>query len=147
MSKFIYRFDSILSTKEKIEEDRKNKLGISMQKLVAEQNQLSKLCCKKDDLIGDLQEKMQQTIQIKELRNISYNLNIMQDIIEKQVEVVEQSEIETEERRKDLIEASKQRKVFEKLKEKDYEEYKYDELKKEYISTDEIVSFKAASSR
>lgn len=145
MGKFTFRFDTILTTKEKIEDDRKNKLGISMQKLLAEQTKLDKLCCKKDDLVYSLEEKMQDTtIKVRELRNFSHNLNVMQNIIDKQTQVVEQSEIETENRRKDLIEASKQKKVFEKLKEKDFEEYKYNELRKEYALTDEIVCFKAA---
>lgn len=145
MGKFIFRFDSILTAKEKIEDDKKNKLGISMQKLASEQSKLDNLCCKKDDLIDNLKEKMKETIKVRELRNFSNNLNIMQGIIDKQLERVEESEQEAEDRRRDLIEASKQRKVFEKLKEKDYEEFKYKELKKEYALTDELVSFKVAS--
>ncbi len=145
MGKFIFRFDTILTTKEKIEDDRKNKLGISMQKLASEQNQLEKLSHKKNNLINNLEESLQKTVEVSELRNLSYNLDMIQDIIDKQTQVVEQLELETENRRKDLIEASKQKKVFEKLKEKDYEEYKYNQLKKEYALTDQIVCYKAAS--
>lgn len=145
MGKFTFRFDTILTTKEKIEDDRKNKLGISMQKLASEQNQLEKLSHKKNNLINNLEESLQKTVEVSELRNLSYNLDMIQDIIDKQTQVVEQLELETENRRKDLIEASKQKKVFEKLKEKDYEEYKYNQLKKEYALTDEIVCYKAAS--
>ncbi|HZX20831.1 MAG TPA: flagellar export protein FliJ [Clostridia bacterium] len=145
MEKFIFRFNTVLNVKEKIEDDRKNKLGVSMRKLAVEQNKLNKLFYKKDDLVHNLEEKMQNTIKIEELRNLSYNLDMMQNIISKQIGVVEQSELETENRRKDLIEASKQKKVFEKLKEKDYEEHKYNRLKEEYALTDEIVCYKAAS--
>lgn len=145
MGKFTFRFDTILTTKEKIEDDRKNKLGISMQKLASEQNQLEKLSHKKNNLINNLEESLQKTVEVSELRNLSYNLDMIQDIIDKQTQVVEQLELETENRRKDLIEASKQKKVFEKLKEKDYEEYKYNQLKKEYALTDQIVCYKAAS--
>ena len=145
MEKFIFRFNTVLNVKEKIEDDRKNKLGISMQKLAVEQNRLDKLSFKKDDLIDSLNERMQNTIKIEELRNFSYNLDMMQGIIDKQAETVEQSELEAENRRKDLIEASKQKKVFEKLKEKDYEKHRYEQLKKEHALTDEIVSYKTAS--
>ena len=109
MGKFIFRFDTILTTKEKIEDDRKNKLGISMQKLASEQNQLEKLSHKKNNLINNLEESLQKTVEVSELRNLSYNLDMIQDIIDKQTQVVEQLELETENRRKDLIEASKQK--------------------------------------
>jgi len=145
MEKFIFRFDTVLNTKEKIEEDRKNKFGISMQKLVTEQEYLQRLFQKKNDMVNQLQEKSNKIVKISELRSISNNLDIMQNIIDKQLNVVEQSEIETENRRKQLLEASKQKKVFEKLKEKDYEEHKYNQLKKEDALTDEIVSYKAVS--
>ncbi|QUH20838.1 flagellar export protein FliJ [Alkaliphilus sp. B6464] len=143
MEKFIFRFDTILNTKEKIEEDRKNKLGISMKKLVTEQEHLQRLFQRKNDMIIQWQEKSNKIVKISELRSISNNLDIMQNIIDKQLNVVEQSEFETENRRKQLLEASKQKKVFEKLKEKDYEEHKYNQLKKEDALTDEIVSYKA----
>lgn len=143
MEKFIFRFDTILSTKEKIEDDRKNKLGISMQKLAVEQRHLETLFQKKSDLINNWKEKTQKTVKVSELRNLSQNLDLMQSIIDKQSMVVEQSELEAENRRKDLLEASKQKKVFEKLKEKDYEEHKYNQLKKEDALTDEIVCYKA----
>ncbi len=145
MGKFTFRFDTILTTKEKIEDDRKNKLGISMQKLASEQNQLEKLSHKKNNLINNLEESLQKIVEVSELRNLSYNLDMIQNIIDKQTQIVEQLELETENKRKDLIEASKQKKIFEKLREKDYEEYKYTELKKEYTLTDEIVCYKAAS--
>lgn len=145
MGKFIFRFDTILGVKEKIEDDKKNKLGISMQKLVAEQNKLDKLCYKKEDLIHNLEVKMQNTIKVEELRNLSYNLDMMQNIINKQEEVVEQSELETENKRKDLVEASKQKRIFEKLKEKDYGRHKYNQLKQEHALTDEIVCYRTAS--
>lgn len=145
MGKFVFRFDTILGVKEKIEDDKKNKLGISIQRLVAEQNKLDKLCYKKDDLVHNLEEKMQNTIKVKELRNLSYSLDMMQNIINKQEEVVEQSELETENKRRDLVEASKQKKIFEKLKEKDYGKHKYNQLRREYALTDEIVCYKTAS--
>ncbi len=143
MGNFTFRFDTILNTKEKIEDEKKNKLGISMQKLAAEQNELDKLCDKKEDLINNWNEKTKETVKVSVLRNLSHNLDLMQNIIDKQSDIVEQTEIEAEDRRKDLIEASKEKKVFEKLKEKDYEEHKYNELKKEHALTDEIVCYRA----
>jgi len=145
VERFVFRFDTILNTKEKIENDRKNKFGISMKKLVTEQEHLQNLFRKKNSIINQFSEKTQKIVKVNELRNLSNNLSIMQKIIDKQLNAVEQSKFEAENTRKELLEASKQKKIFEKLKEKDYEEYKSSQLKKEYILADEIVSYKVAT--
>ncbi len=145
MEKFVFRFNTILNTKEKIEDDRKNKLGISMKKLAQEKENLQTLSNKKNDMINQWQKKSNNVIKISELRNLSNSLELMEVFIDKQSKIVEESEIEAKNKRKELIDASKEKKVFEKLKEKDYEEYKYIQLKKEHAVTDELVSYKAAS--
>ena len=145
MEKFVFRFNTILNTKEKIEDDRKNKLGISMKKLAQEKENLQALSNKKNDMINQWQKKSNNVIKISELRNLSNSLELMEVFIDKQSKIVEESEIEAKNKRKELIDASKEKKVFEKLKEKDYEEYKYIQLKKEHAVTDELVSYKAAS--
>jgi len=145
VERFVFRFDTILNTKEKIEDDRKNKLGISMKRLVTEQDQLQRMLHKKNNMINQFKEKTNKVVKISELRNLSNNLSTMKNIIDNQLYVVEQSKFEAEHKRKELLEASKQKKVFEKLKEKDYEEHKYNQLKKEYTLTDEIVSYKVAN--
>ena len=115
-----------------------------MQRLVAEQNQLEVLFYKKNTLISKWEKRLQKTVKISELRNLSYNLGMIQNIIDKQIKVVKQLELETEDKREDLLEATKQRKIFEKLKEKDFERYKHTELKKEHVLIDEIVCYKTA---
>jgi len=145
VERFIFRFDTILNTKEKIEDDRKNKLGISMKRLATEQEQLQKMFQKRSSIVSQFKEKTQKAVKISELRNLSNNLDILKNIINKQLSVVEQSKFDAENKRKELFEASKQKKIFEKLKEKDYEDHKYSQLKKEYILIDEIVSYKAAN--
>lgn len=145
MDKFNFRFDTILSTKEKIEDDKKNKLGISMKKLAIQREHLDKLFQKKNDIIVQIDHKSQNKVKIRELRNLYTNLDRIQTIINNQTNVVMEQESETQNRRKDLLEASKQKKVFEKLKEKDFEEFKYSQLKNEIALTDEIISYKAAN--
>lgn len=145
MDRFIFRFGTILNTKEKIEDDRKNKLGISMKKLAAEQAHLENLLQKKRNIVNEFREKTEKIVTVNELRSISNNLSMIQNIIDKQLNSVEQSKYETENKRKELLEASKEKKIFEKLREKDYEDYKYSQMKKEYILADEIISYKAAN--
>jgi len=134
-----------LNTKEKIEDDRKNKLGLSMKKLAQEKEELKALADKRNNLIEQWQTKSSDIVKISDLRALSNNLELMQNFIDKQNKVVELSEMDAFNKRKELIEASKEKKVFQKLREKDFEEYKYIELKKEYELVDELVSYKASN--
>ncbi|ABW19027.1 flagellar export protein FliJ [Alkaliphilus oremlandii] len=145
MGKFVFRFNTILNTKEKIEDDRKNKLGLSMKKLAQEKEELKALADKRNNLIEQWQTKSSDIVKISDLRALSNNLELMQNFIDKQNKVVELSEMDAFNKRKELIEASKEKKVFQKLREKDFEEYKYIELKKEYELVDELVSYKASN--
>lgn len=145
MDKFSFRFDTILSTKQKMEDDKKNKLGISIKKLASEKAHLENLFQKKNDIANQIDQKFQSKIKIKELRTLHNNLYRMQDLIDKQLDVVGQHESETQNKRKELLEASKGKKVFEKLKEKDFEEFKYNQFKSEIALTDEIISYKIAN--
>lgn len=145
MGKFVFRFNTILNTKEKIEDDRKNKLGLSMKKLAQEKEELKALADKRNTLIEQWQTKSSDIVKISDLRALSNNLELMQNFIDKQNKVVELSEMDAFNKRKELIEASKEKKVFQKLREKDFEEYKYIELKKEYELVDELVSYKASN--
>lgn len=145
MDKFIFRFNTILHNKERIEDDRKNKLGISMRKLVTEQQNLENLFNKKENIMGQIKNKTKETVKVSELRRLANNMEIMKNIIDKQQHVVDQSKLDTENKRINLLEASKQKKVFEKLKEKDFEEHKYLQLKKEDAIVDQFVSYKAAN--
>ena len=145
MGKFVFRFNTILNTKEKIEDDRKNKLGLSMKKLAQEKEELKALADKRNNLIEQWQTKSSDIVKISDLRALSNNLELMQNFIDKQNKVVELSEMDAFNKRKELIEASKEKKVFQKLREKDFEEYKYIELKKEYELVDDLVSYKASN--
>ena len=145
MGKFVFRFNTILNTKEKIEDDRKNKLGLSMKKLAQEKEELKALAEKRNNLIEQWQTKSSDIVKISDLRALSNNLELMQNFIDKQNKVVELSEMDAFNKRKELIEASKEKKVFQKLREKDFEEYKYIELKKEYELVDDLVSYKASN--
>ena len=116
-----------------------------MKKLAQEKEELKALADKRNTLIEQWQTKSSDIVKISDLRALSNNLELMQNFIDKQNKVVELSEMDAFNKRKELIEASKEKKVFQKLREKDFEEYKYIELKKEYELVDELVSYKASN--
>ena len=89
-----------------------------------------------------MKEKGKNGITPQEL--ITYN-NYMERLkrsIEIQKVVIEKAKKAVEQARLELVEAAKQRKMFETLKEKQMEEYWDEYYKKEQAQLDEIVSYK-----
>ena len=74
------------------------------------------------------------------VENVKYNINIQKLIIHQQ-------ELKVEEAREKLDEAMKERKTFEKLKEKAFEEFKLEIEAQERKEVDELVSFRFGSAK
>ncbi len=62
--------------------------------------------------------------------------------IEEQAIKVKRANAEVEKKREELVEATKEKKKFEKLKENQHENYIIEEKRSEQRVTDEIVSYK-----
>jgi len=72
-------------------------------------------------------------------------INDLNDRIKRQQQKVQETEVELEKAKAEMIEAVKEKKIFEKLKENEYERYTYELKKQEEKLNDTIVSYKAAT--
>ena len=88
-----------------------------------------------------------QVIQIKDFKDSATTLEMINDLIKNQEKAVEKCEVKLNEHRHELIEAKKERKIFEKIKEKDFEEFKIQQNKIEMALIDQIVTYKSTISR
>lgn len=144
-NQFTFRFESILNVKEKMEEDKKNKLGLATKKMEEERQNLYQLMQKKENIIKDMQEKTKSVLKIKELQNASYKMQLVQNLIDVQVKVLEDCKEQTNKCRNELIEAKKQKKIFCKLKENDFEHFQYLVKKDEEKFIDQLVTYKTVN--
>lgn len=141
MAKFIFRLDSYLGLKEKLEEQKKNEYGKAMSKLDEEEMFLFDLNQKLGGLYLDLKMEMKNHIDSNEIKNYNEYISLTKKEIRQQEKVIEDTKLLVEQIRLELVEAVKDRKILDKLKEKDYMEYRKEELLAEQKVTDEIVSY------
>lgn len=142
MAKFIFKMESILSVKEKLEEQAKAEYSIEIIKLRQEEEKLEELENRKNAYQTRLYEAVMDTLNISEIKiledsveNIKYNIKFQLIVIANQQKNVDRA-------REKLDNAMKERKTYEKLREKAFEEFKEQINAEEQKEINELVSFK-----
>lgn len=142
MAKFNFKFQSILSLKEKFEEKAKVEYGIEMSKLEDEKKILFSLNTAIDNSINKMKELNSEKISITELNEYNnYILGIKTRIIT-QRNKIERQELKVIEKQKKLALAMRERKSFEKMRVHAFEVYQKEEKIMEQKQIDELISFK-----
>ena len=145
MAKFIFKMESILSVKTKLEDQAKAEYGIETMKLREEEHKLTLLENRKSGFEQQLFEAVSDRLVILSIKrledsveNLKYNIKLQIIVIRKQEERVAQA-------RAKLDNAMKERKIYEKLKEKAFEEFKAEVNAQEQKEIDQLVSFRLRS--
>ena len=139
MGRFRFSMQNILQMKEKLDAQANARLLQEQEKLEILQNRLRA----NDELLkGELQE----SLTIVKIKKIKQDSEILETYIELQNNVIVRCEAEVEQARKKLTEAMKERKIFEKLREKAWEKFQKEELQKEQKEVDELVSYTYSNS-
>lgn len=142
MAKFIFNMQGLLNIKEKLEEQTKTEYGKALSKLEQEKNILLNLENEKQQNILNFKQSIDKGVKPNYINSINQYIHILDTKIQHQIENINNEKKVVEEKRLALLEAMKQRKVFETLKEKAKENYFKEELKNEQKIIDEIVSYK-----
>ena len=142
MARFIFSMQNILNMKEKLEEQAKNNFAQanrSLQEALLMQKQCeNKLEAGKQTL----KEAMLENLKVGQIRRREDDVEIFRMYLRQQILVVKQKEKEVEVAREHFNEAMKERKTFEKLKEKAFEKFVAEENQKEQKEVDELVSYR-----
>ena len=142
MAKFIFKMESILSVKQKLEDQAKAEYSIEIIKLRQEEEKLDELKKRKSEYQTKLYDAVMDTLDILKIKiledsveNIKYNIKLQLIVIANQQKSVDRA-------REKLDNAMKERKTYEKLKEKAFEEFKEQINAEEQKEINELVSFK-----
>lgn len=141
MQKFIYRMQSILDIKQKLEEQERTYYGIAKRRLTEEEEKLEKLQKRRDFYESQLREHVCQKLNLLEIRKLADAVEQMKMQIQIQKFNVVKAEQAVELARKRLEAAMIERKTQEKLKEKAFENYCLEFNAEERKEIDELVSF------
>ena len=130
MAKFIFKMQNILEVKEKLEEQAKSAYALALAKV--EKYQYEK----------KLKSLMDSALPVMEIKRLEDAVEIMKYKIGVQQVAVQDAQIKAERARVLLQNAMVERKTYDKLKEKAFEEFKIELNAQEKKEVDELVSYR-----
>lgn len=142
MAGFKFRLRKILEHRETLENIKKGEFGKIQTELNKQREILESLKSKQTDILTEKASKMNTTMYELQIYN-NYILELDRQI-EMQMKKIEEIKIEVEKARSELIEATKDKKIIEKLKLRDYQEFLYEEKKIEEKANDQFVSYSSS---
>ena len=120
---FRFKLQRVLDLKLKQEDEKKNQIATLMQAIKTKEDELEALISEKKQKEFSLNDNRKRGISILEIRNINQYLLFLDKKINTLRFEISSLESNLNQKRLEYLELQKERKTFEKLKEKDYEKY------------------------
>ena len=147
MAKFIYKMQSLLNIKEKLEEQEKTAYGLAKATLNEEERRLAEFVAKKNRYIEEKRVEMSSSIHVQELTLLEHAIKSMEYKIAEQVLVVKQADKNVMLAQTKLENAMKERKIQEKLREHALEQFMKEMEAEEQQEINELVTFRFGKTR
>ncbi len=142
MAKFVFRLNSILNLKLKLEEQEKIAYSLAAARVREEEEKLRALIFKREELINNKRMLLSGMISAKELNLTENAIKSTDGKISEQTLILKKAEKNLDNARIKLNNAIKERKIYEKLKEHAYESWLKDLEHTEQLEINELVSFR-----
>ena len=136
---------NILNVKEKLETQAKNEFAIVAAREREEEEKLNALVAKQAAYEAHLKQLCESDLDIRQIREAEDGLEVIKYHVNQQRLNLAAARQELEVARSKLTAAMQDRKTHEKLKEKQFEEFRADEAAKESKEIDELVSYRFGS--
>lgn len=141
MPKFRYRMQNILDIKVKLENQAKIEYGLAEQRLAKENEKLQELVVRRMQYEKRLKSLMEGILDIQEMNQMRQAVDSMRFLIRRQMVEVHKAELALEKAQKAYMELRQDRKMHEKLKEKAFEQFKFELAQEEGKEIDQLVSY------
>ena len=141
MAKFIYRMQNILDIKYKLEEQAKQEYMAVQARLNEEQDKLHALEASKAAYFAQYRTLLQERLDVLEIETCKNAIILMDEYIHNQQLVVAQVEKELEQAIRKMNEAMQERKIHEKLREKQFEVFLQELNQEEMKEIDQLISY------
>ena len=142
MARFVFPLQNILNMKEKLEDQEKNNFAQANLRLHEAMDEKESLEQRLTEAKSKLQKEISASLDVRNIRRQEDAVEILRMYVRQQILVVKQREKEVEVARDRLNEAMKERKTFEKLREKAFEAFLAEENLREQKEIDELVSYR-----
>jgi len=140
--KFGFKFEKILGLKEKLEDNKKNEMAIISNSIRDLENEISKMEEMKRGRYDMLEETLMSGASITDIKNISYSIECSDISIERLQQKLSSLRESFNFKKTEYLEVMKERKSFEKLKEKHIDEFKQVLKLNEEKALDQINTFR-----
>lgn len=141
MAKFIYRMQNILDIKYKLEEQAKQEYMTVQARLNEEEERLQDLEDRKAAYFTQYRILLQERLDILEIETCKNAIILMDEYIHNQQLVVARVEKELEQAIRKMNEAMQERKIHEKLREKQWETFLQELSQEEMKEIDQLISY------
>ncbi|MBI5119261.1 flagellar export protein FliJ [Candidatus Poribacteria bacterium] len=138
MKAYKFRFESVLKSKKTIVDDLSSKTARAQRILMLEMRKLDNLKEREAQCVRELIRLQVGRVNAAEVQRSHRYLELLGNSIGEQIKKVKEIAKRVEALRDMLIEAEKQKRIFEKLDEKERDEFYRDFLKKEQALLDEV---------
>lgn len=142
MAKFIYRMQNILNIKNQLEEQAKIEFAIANRSLMEEEEKLAQLRNRKAAYEAEIKRLLDDKLQLRKIRENEAAVEVMKELIAAQILQVRAAERKVEVARAKLQNAMQERKMHDRLKEKQFDEFVQEENAKESKEIDELTSYR-----
>jgi flagellar FliJ protein len=141
MARFNFRLQQFLNIKEQIETQRELEYAQALRKLEEERQRLRQMEAKRLAQIEEFRLSLQEAVKPDRIRRYNNTIEHLKIMIREQEKRIAAAEAFAERKRQALVEAMKERKAFDKLRENTLDEYRRTELMAEQKQVDELVSY------
>ena len=123
MKKFKYRLETLLKVKTQVEKEKQRQHALTLQKVYDQKNLLTQIDHTRQENMNRQRDYLIGSLSLAEMLIYSrYFLKLKRDTVAGR-EILIGLEKEEDKKRQDLVQASKERKIYDKLKEKQREKY------------------------
>ncbi len=141
MRRFVFSLQKVLDYRQRLEEQAIRHFAEAQRRLQAEQLLLAQLIQTRQDCLMRSERRHRLPIPMLEVEQ-TY-LSALEERIEQQVQRVAEAEEALEARRQELVEAQRERKALERLREKHYEQWRQELLRSEQKALDDLATVRA----
>ena len=144
MAKFVYRMQSILDMKSKLEEQAKIEFAQAQKKLAEEAELLSQIRERKEEYIAYGIELRNQTIDVREILDNKKAIEYTEELEKQQQLAVNVAQKALDAASRKMMDAITETRTYEKLKEHAFETFLQEENRAESKEIDQLNSFRSA---
>lgn len=142
MARFKFRLESVLNIKQKVEDLKKNEFGKAMAQLAMAKQKKVEMINERASCIEGFRQDIDRAIDPTSFAQYNLYIDRLKGLIIKQDMVIEKANLFAEKKRQELVEAMRDKKTLETLKENEYNEFIIEEKKEEQKMIDEVVSYR-----